>query len=235
MHTITQRLETIQEHMVQACQRAGRSPHEVQLMAVSKRQSSSAVSEAIEAGQLLFGENRVQEAKEKQPTVSMPAGVQPQWHMIGPLQKNKIKYIGELFHMVQTVDTLTLAQAIGARMQAEQRQMPILLQVNVGGEAQKNGMTAEALEEQVRHIAQIPGVRIQGLMTVPPYLEDPQQVRPYFRALYTLANHVQQMRLPGVAMETLSMGMSHDFHVAIEEGATMVRVGSALFGERRVA
>ncbi|MEG3641294.1 YggS family pyridoxal phosphate-dependent enzyme [Magnetococcus sp. PR-3] len=232
METITQRLEQIQERIITACQRVGRSPQEIQLMAVSKRKPAQAIEEALQAGHLLFGENRVQEAREKLPAVQIPAEATPQWHLIGPLQKNKVKYIGGLFHMVQTVDTLELAEAIDKRMGQEQRNMPILLQVNVGGEVQKSGMAPDDLEAVVTAIAPLQGVTVKGLMTVPPFAEDPEQVRPYFRALRTLATHVKQMRLPGVHMDELSMGMSHDFHVAIEEGATMVRVGSALFGAR---
>nr|CRH07640.1 conserved protein of unknown function [Candidatus Magnetococcus massalia] len=229
---IVENLARIQTRLEAACERAGRAADEVALIAVSKRKPAEDVLSALQAGQLLFGENRVQEAREKIPTVGQPDGKVPQWHLIGSLQKNKVKYLPGLVQMVQTIDSVELAQALGQRMVAADGVMPILVQVNVGGEEQKNGLAPDDLEEVVSAIAEVEGVELQGLMTVPPIAEDPEKVRPYFRALRLLSEHITRMRLPGVTMRHLSMGMSHDFEVAIEEGATMVRVGSALFGPR---
>ncbi|MBF0172521.1 MAG: YggS family pyridoxal phosphate-dependent enzyme [Magnetococcales bacterium] len=228
MSHIVSTLATLRETMAEACQRAGRRPESVQLLAVSKTQPAGMVNQAAMAGQRMFGENRVQEAREKIPLVQQ-TGLH--WHLIGPLQRNKVKLAVQWFEMIQSVDSVDLAREIDRRM-APDRIMPILLQVNVGGEVQKSGLAPQALEPALLEIAQLPRLSVQGLMTVPPYEEDPRSTRPYFRQLANLARAMTALSIPGVSMETLSMGMSHDFEVAIEEGATMVRIGSSLFGTR---
>lgn len=214
--------------MAEACHRVGRNPDSVQLLAVSKTQIATVVDQVAMAGQKIFGENRVQEARDKMALVK-EKGLS--WHLIGPLQRNKVKVAVGLFQMIQSVDSLELAQEMDRRMPTG-KVMPILLQVNVGGEAQKSGLAPEDLENALIAMARLPSLRVQGLMTVPPFFEDPQMTRPYFRELAALSRSMAALTLPGVSMETLSMGMSHDFEVAIEEGATMVRVGSSLFGMR---
>ncbi|MBF0414850.1 MAG: YggS family pyridoxal phosphate-dependent enzyme [Magnetococcales bacterium] len=214
--------------MRQACLNVGRDPGSVQLVAVSKTHPAEMVDQVAMAGHSLFGENRVQEAREKIARVQQPG---LQWHLIGPLQRNKVKWAVQLFQMIQSVDSVELAQEINRRM-PEDRIMPVLLQVNVGGEKQKSGLHPVDLPKVAREVAQLPHLSLQGLMTVPPFTEDPQQSRPFFRTLAELARSTYAMAIPGVSMDTLSMGMSHDFEVAIEEGATLVRIGSSLFGRR---
>ncbi|MBF0369925.1 MAG: YggS family pyridoxal phosphate-dependent enzyme [Magnetococcales bacterium] len=212
--------------MVAACERSGRNPREVQLVAVSKVRPARDVNAVVEAGQLLFGENRVQEAREKIPQV---AGSGLKWHLIGPLQRNKVKYAVALFDLIQSVDSLELAREIH---QKTQRPMPVLIQVNIGREPQKHGLLPEEVEGLAREMAQLSGLQVRGLMAIPPYAPDPEAVRPYFQAITQLADHLAGLGIPEISMAERSMGMSHDYEVAIEEGATLVRVGSALFGPR---
>lgn len=226
--SIADHLARVRERMARACDRAGRDPASVRLVAVSKTHPAEAVVEAVAAGQLLFGENRVQEARDKIPLVPEVAG----WHLIGPLQSNKVKMALPLFRMIESVDSLELAREIGRRLSPGE-EMPILVQINVGGEVQKHGLAdGGGVLETLRAMGGIPGVRVRGLMTVPPYASDPEGVRPYFRQLADWARRVREAGMDGVEMAELSMGMSHDFEVAIEEGATLVRVGSAIFGAR---
>ncbi|WP_130470841.1 YggS family pyridoxal phosphate-dependent enzyme, partial [Candidatus Magnetaquicoccus inordinatus] len=191
------------------------------------------------AGQICFGENRVQEARAKQcelaetPSLLAAAGqaLPLQWHLIGPLQRNKAKLAAGIFQMIHSVDTLPLAQTLSAAlMQGES--LPILLQVNIGRESQKQGVLAEELLPLLQQVAQLPGLAVQGLMAIPPWTATAEEARPYFRALARLAQQMAAEKIAGVCMNELSMGMSQDFEVAIEEGATWVRVGSALFGAR---
>jgi len=228
MNPLSSPLHAIHDAMAEACRRVGRCPDSVQLLAVSKTQSAAIVDQAAMAGHTVFGENRVQEARDKIALVKEKGLV---WHLIGPLQRNKVKVAVGLFQMIQSVDSLELAQEIHRRMPPG-KAMPILIQVNVGGEVQKSGLAPGDLENILIAMARLPGISIQGLMTVPPLFEDPQATRPYFRALAALSRSMRALSIPGVSMDTLSMGMSHDFEVAIEEGATMVRVGSSLFGVR---
>lgn len=225
---VAHNLNTIQERILLACQRCGRDPKQVKLLAVSKTKPATAVQEAVTAGQLLFGENRVMEARDKIPLVERP---QAQWHLIGPLQRNKAKVAAKLFHMVHSIDSLALAQTLSQRCDAL-KPLPILIQVNIGQEAQKHGVAGDEVERLARSIAQLPGLVLHGLMAIPPRTEQTEQARPHFQALATLARQIEQQAITGVQMNELSMGMSHDFEIAIEEGATLVRVGSALFGKR---
>ncbi len=229
MTTIAQNLATVQARILQACTISGRPASSVRLVAVSKLHPASVVIEAAAAGHMLFGENYVQELTDKASQISDPV----QWHLIGHLQSNKVKYLPGIVSMIHTVDRLSLAQEID-RQWREKQGSPcgILVQVNVSGEATKSGTTTAEAIELVRRIAGLPFVRVRGLMTMPPFFDDPEAARPYFRELRLLAEQISSEQISGVEMTELSMGMSGDFEVAIEEGATLVRVGTAIFGER---
>ncbi|MEO5362821.1 MAG: YggS family pyridoxal phosphate-dependent enzyme [Magnetococcus sp. DMHC-8] len=237
---IAANLAAIRQRMAAACRRSGRDPQQVRLLAVSKTQPVSMVQAAVAAGQWLFGENRVMEARDKitalaQSDGSGGAAAVPlralQWHLIGPLQRNKAKVAAGLFQMIHSVDSLPLAEALAMATGAG-ASLSILLQVNVGREPQKSGVVPEEAEALARALARLPGLALCGLMAIPPQTDTAAAARSHFRALADLARHIDRQAIAGVAMTELSMGMSHDFEVAIEEGATWVRVGSALFGER---
>jgi len=221
-------LQTIRAGIEAACRRCGRDPRTVRLVAVSKTKPVSLIEEAAAAGQTLFGESYVQEFVAKSEAITLPLD----WHFIGALQSNKVKYLKGHTALIHSVDRYSLAVEIDRQWASLEEPAAILIQVNIGEEASKSGTTARELEELVRRISLLPHLRIRGLMTLPPYCDDPEEVRPYFRSLRELAQSIKTLHLPGVAMEELSMGMSHDFAVAIEEGATLVRVGTAIFGER---
>jgi len=211
-----------------ACHRAGRNPAAVRLVAVSKTKPAALIEEAAAAGQNLFGENYVQEFIDKREAIKSPV----EWHFIGALQTNKVKYLPGKVQLIHSVDRLSLAREIDRQWARIDAVADILIQLNLGMETTKAGTEEAELEALVRAAAALPRLRIRGLMALPPYLDDPEEVRPYFRRLSELATAVDALRIPGVTMAELSMGMSHDFEVAIEEGATLVRVGSAIFGER---
>lgn len=223
------RLRQVQEKIARACERAGRDPSEVTLIAVTKTIPPETVNEAIRAGVTHIGENRVQEAREKFPKIE-GAGVGR--HLIGRLQTNKARYVPGLFDWVHSLDRIELAQALGGRATREGRTIDCLVQVNVSGEETKQGVSPEQALELVAKMAEIPGIRIRGLMTMAPFTDDMRIVRPVFSGLRALAEEIEKAQIPGVTMEHLSMGMSNDYEAAIEEGATMVRVGSAIFGAR---
>ena len=248
--SVVENLAAVRERIAAAARRAGRRPEEIALMAVSKTFPPPVIREAYEAGQRLFGENRVQEFAEKATALSGLAGAE--WHMIGHLQSNKAAKAAELFSAVDSVDSLRLAEKLNAAAQALGKRLPVLVEINVGAEEAKSGV-APSFEFAVRgmgpHTSVIPAgtsdlaqlllaaaglaaLDFRGLMTIPPFTEDPQQARPYFRRLRELRDHIAARHLPGVSLDVLSMGMSHDFEVAIEEGSTCVRVGTAIFGER---
>jgi PLP dependent protein len=228
MGTVADNLSAVQERIAKAAARSGRDPEGVTLVAVTKTVPVGHIREAIEAGQRVFGENRVQEAQAK--VQELGRGVQ--WHLIGHLQRNKVKFVCDLFDVIHSVDSFPLAQDINARAARHSMVMPILIQVNIGDETTKSGVDASETLALVRRVATLPHVAVKGLMCVPPAVEIVEHARPYFVQLRTLAAQIERERLPNVAMAELSMGMSHDFEVAIEEGATMVRVGSAIFGPR---
>jgi pyridoxal phosphate enzyme (YggS family) len=207
---------------------AGRAPGAVRLVAVSKTKPAALVDEAARAGQRLFGENYVQELVEKVQQVTEPV----EWHFIGHLQSNKVKYIAGLVSMIHAVDRLSLAQEIDRQWGKLGKCCDVLVQVNISGEATKGGTTATDAAELVRAMAQLPHLRVRGLMTMPPFFDDPDGARPYFCQLREIAEHIAQLEIPGVCMDELSMGMSGDFVPAIAEGATLVRIGSAIFGSR---
>ncbi len=226
--SIRENIQRIQARIVAACARAGRDPESVRLVAVSKTQPASSIAEAAAAGQLLFGENYVQEFLDKADRVTAPVA----WHFIGGLQSNKVKYLRGKVAMIHSLDRLALAEEIDRQWAKLDRPVEVLLEVNLGQEHTKGGASETALFELARRVAEFPFLRLRGLMALPPWLDDPEEVRPYFRRLRELAGEIARLDLPGVAMTELSMGMSHDFEVAIEEGATLVRVGTAIFGER---
>jgi hypothetical protein len=226
--TIARNFEQIRNQIAAAARAAGRDPASVRLVAVSKIQPAAAVEEAARTGQTLFGENYVQELVAKAAEVTAPV----EWHFIGALQSNKVKYIAGLVTMIHSVDRLSLAQEIDRQWGRIGKVCDVLVQVNIAGEATKSGTTAADAAELVRRVAELPHLRVRGLMTMPPFFDDPVAARPYFRQLREIAGTVAAFNLPGVEMAELSMGMSGDFEVAIAEGATLVRVGSALFGER---
>lgn len=226
--SIQANLQQVRECMEAACRRAGRNPSEVRLLAVSKTKPAALIEAAAAAGQTLFGENYVQEFLDKRELIQAPV----EWHFIGALQTNKVKYLPGKVRLIHSVDRLTLAREIDRQWAKIDAVANILIQVNLGMESTKAGTEEAELEALVRAAAALPRLRIRGLMALPPYLDDPEEVRPYFRRLRELATAMDALRLPGVTMTELSMGMSHDFEVAIEEGATLVRVGSAIFGER---
>ncbi|WP_298273580.1 YggS family pyridoxal phosphate-dependent enzyme [Geobacter sp.] len=221
-------LAIIRGKIAAAARRAGRDPAEVRLVAVSKTKPAAAVEEAARAGQRLFGENYVQEFTAKAREVREEV----EWHFIGHLQSNKVKYLAGLVTMIHSVDRLSLAEEIDRQWGRLGAVCDVLVQVNIAGEATKSGTSADALVEFVRSVAARPHLRVRGLMTMPPFFDDPEAARPYFRELKRLAGIVAAGNIPGVTMAELSMGMSGDFEAAVEEGATLVRVGTALFGER---
>jgi pyridoxal phosphate enzyme (YggS family) len=220
-------IASVQQRITAACERAGREPSSVTLLAVSKNHPPEVVSEATRLGLTFFGENKVQEAKAKIPLC--PGRLR--WHMLGHLQTNKCRDAVELFEMIQSVDSLHLAEEINKRAEQASKTMPILLEVNAGGEASKFGYGPEKLLEDLPRINQLGRLEIHGLMTVPPWSPNPEKVRPIFRQLRELKTKCEEIL--GAPLQHLSMGMTGDFEVAIEEGATMVRIGTALFGERK--
>jgi PLP dependent protein len=228
MPTFSHRLERIRSRIADACARAGRDPRDITLIAVSKTKPVEAVQEAADSGVTDFGENRVQEAVTKIPVVT---GENLRWHLIGHLQSNKAKLAVEHFALVQSVDSADLAARLNRLAGEAGKILPILLQVKLGDEESKSGMDEADLVNVFRQVRELPHLRIDGLMSVPPFLDDPEEVRPFFRRLREWRDAINE-RFPETPLKELSMGMSHDFDVAIEEGATMVRVGTALFGER---
>jgi len=221
--------EKIQQRIRAACDRCDREPNSVTLLAVTKGQPPEIVRAAADLGLMLFGENKVQEAKAKIPLC--PGRLR--WHFIGHLQSNKCRDAVELFEMIQSVDSLSLAQEINQRAESAAKTMPVLLEVNVAGEASKSGWQPDRLLAELKEINAQPRIEIHGLMTVPPWSAEPEKVRPHFRRLRELKLECEQIL--GAPLPHLSMGMSGDFDVAIEEGATMVRIGTALFGPRPAA
>ena len=222
-------LKAVQQRIEAACARAGREPNSVTLIAVTKGQPPEVVCAAADLGLNLFGENKVQEAKAKMP--HCPSRLR--WHMIGHLQTNKCREVVGLFEMVQSVDSLHLAEELNRRADQAAKRMPVLLEVNAVGEASKFGCRPDQLLADLGSINALPRLEIQGLMTVPPWTLDPEKVRPVFRQMRELKERCEQ--LLGAPLPHLSMGMTGDFEVAIEEGATMVRIGTALFGARTKA
>ena len=228
MLSVAENLARVQERTQAAARRAGRAD-EVTLVAVTKSVPPERIAEAYRVGVRHFGENRVQEFEDKRPLLALPPAI---WHMVGHVQTNKARRAAELFDRVDSLDSLRLAEKLAAAARERGRGLPVLIQVHLGEEETKHGVEPGDLGPLVEQIARLDGVSLEGLMTIPPYLEPVERVRPYFRRLRELGEEIDRRRLPRVAMKELSMGMSHDFEVAIEEGATQVRLGTALFGPR---
>jgi pyridoxal phosphate enzyme (YggS family) len=230
---IAENLKKVKDKIAQAALRAGRNPQDVQLVAVSKTVSGEPIKQAIET---ILGENYIQEAREKIGEL----GKAVRWDFIGHLQRNKVSYAVDLFEVIHSIDRLSLAQALSTRA-AKQRKtvrrktVRILVQVNISGEEAKSGIDTGGVSALVRHIASLPNLTLEGLMTMPPYFTDPEKARPYFVALRKLRDTLMAELGNRINLKELSMGMSGDFEVAVEEGATLVRVGTAIFGERSYA
>ncbi|MCZ7586296.1 MAG: YggS family pyridoxal phosphate-dependent enzyme [Deltaproteobacteria bacterium] len=227
MSTIADNLKRVNDRIAAACARAGRDPEGVRLIAVSKKQPVSAIEQALAAGHRDFGENYVQEAEAKARAIAS-GGVR--WHIIGHLQRNKVRHVVPFATMIHTVDSARLADEAAKRAGEAGRRVGVLVQVNVGGEEQKSGTAEQDALALVDHVRTLDALDLRGLMTMPPFLP-PEEVRPYFAALRRLRETMESRR-PGLRLPELSMGMSGDFEAAIEEGATIVRVGTAIFGER---
>jgi hypothetical protein len=255
---IKENIARVQERIAGACRRSGRRPEDVRLVAITKTVPPEQIREAYEAGLRDFGENRVQEAKAKRPAIS---DLTVTWHMVGHLQTNKARTACELFHWVHSVDSFRLAQKIdqaarqltgepGTASSANYRtaaefpippvagrlvrgeRLPVLIEVNLGEEPAKSGARESEVVQLAEEVSRLETVEFRGLMVIPPFFENPEELRPYFRRLRDLAKKIDSRNLPNISAHELSMGMSHDFEVAIEEGATMVRVGTAIFGPR---
>ncbi len=225
---VAERLRRLQERVAEAALRVGRKPEEVRILGASKGQPLEKIREAVAAGLSLIGENYVQEAERKKEALGdLPLS----WHLIGHLQKNKAKKALALFDLIQTVDRPELVRKLSTLTEKMGRTLPVFIQVNLGYEKTKAGVLPEDLFELARLVRDLPGLELRGLMTIPPYKEDPEAVRPYFRRLRELRDDLRE-RLDLESLTELSMGMSHDFEVAVEEGATIVRLGTALFGPR---
>jgi len=221
-------IRAIREVVAEAAGRSGRSPGAVRLMAVTKTVDDDRIGEAVRAGVDIIGENYVQEAKRKLETL----GKRCEWHLIGRLQANKAKYAVRLFDMIHSVDRLELAAEIDRRAAAAGVIMKILIEVNVAGEETKSGVPIADAVNLVRAVAPLPSLSVRGLMTMPPWFDNPEEARPFFRALRELRDRILDEKIPRVEMTELSMGMTGDYAVAVEEGATIVRVGRGIFGER---
>ncbi|MEW6235226.1 MAG: YggS family pyridoxal phosphate-dependent enzyme [Candidatus Omnitrophota bacterium] len=229
MSEIRENIKRVQESIAYAAERCGRRADDILLMAVSKTCASEKVADAYGDGLRVFGENRVQEAEGK---IFALHELDIQWHLIGHLQTNKVKKALALFHLIHSVDSPKLVEALQKEADKLDRTADILLEVNLGGEETKSGADVKEFENLIQAVQSAPRVHCRGLMTIPPFLDDPEDARPFFRELRELAEkYAEDFLYPGVRME-LSMGMTHDFPVAIEEGATIVRVGTAIFGAR---
>ena len=229
---ISENIVDVRNRIASAARRAGRPPEEIVLMAVTKTHPPRQIREAYNAGLRLFGENRVQEFAGK--AQDLTDLVEADWHMIGHLQTNKAGKAAELFTAVDSVDSVKLAEKLDAAARNMGHKLGVLIEINVGGESAKSGVAPDSheLEELLRAAPRLEALEFRGLMTVPPFTDNPEEARPYFRKLRDLRDSISKRKLPTIGMNALSMGMSHDFEVAIEEGSTCVRVGTAIFGER---
>ena len=225
---ITENLEQVRRNIVEACKAVNRDPSEVTLISVSKTKPVSMLQEAYDAGSRDFGENKVQEIMDKYP--QLPSDIR--WHMIGHLQRNKVKYIVDKVALIHSVDSLRLAETIENEAAKHNVTVPILIEVNVAQEESKFGLKTEEVLSLVESIAVLPHINIKGLMTIAPYVEDPEENREIFRELKKLSVDIAAKNINNVNMSVLSMGMTGDYQVAVQEGATMVRVGTGIFGER---
>ncbi|MFR7762284.1 MAG: YggS family pyridoxal phosphate-dependent enzyme [Eubacterium sp.] len=225
---ILENIKQVEENIIKSCEKVGRDPKEVTLIAVSKTKPYTAIEEALPSGVLDYGENKVQELTEKYEI--LPKDIR--WHMIGHLQRNKVKYLVGKVELIHSVDSLRLANQIETEFAKKNEIANILIEVNMANEESKFGITSETTEQLVREISKLEHVRIKGLMTIAPYTDNPETNREYFRNMKKLSVDITEKNIDNVSMNVLSMGMTGDYQVAIEEGATMVRVGTGIFGER---
>jgi PLP dependent protein len=223
---IRENLELIRQNIEKACLRAKRDPRQVQVVAVCKDQSAKKIREVYDLGIRLLGENKTQEAEIH---MQQCADADIVWHFIGKLQKNKINKLLNIFHLIESVDGVKSLEHIHKRVDEP---VELFIEINIGEEKNKSGFTIEGLKKALPYISNLNKVVVSGLMAIPPYYEDPEKVRPYFSQLRELKNTINQMAIANLKISHLSMGMSHDYGVAVEEGATMVRIGTALFGRR---
>jgi pyridoxal phosphate enzyme (YggS family) len=229
MVNVAANYQNIRARIGEAAARVGRDPNSVKLLAAAKSQGVEAISAAIAGGVALIGENYVQEAQEKKARLSEPA----EWHMIGHLQRNKAKLAVQLFDLIESLDGIALARELDKEGRSRGKKVRVFVEVNVAGEESKSGIAKSAVASLMEGVAELSHLRIEGLMTVPPFRENLEDVRPYFRELRELKDQLNAVGLSNVELKELSMGMTHDYTVAIEEGATIVRVGTALFGPRK--
>ncbi len=225
---ILENIKQVEENIIKSCEKVGRDPKEVTLIAVSKTKPYTAIEEALPSGVLDYGENKVQELTEKYEI--LPKDIR--WHMIGHLQRNKVKYLVGKVELIHSVDSLRLANQIETEFAKKNKIANILIEVNMANEESKFGITSETTEQLVREISKLEHIRIKGLMTIAPYTDNPETNRVYFRNMKKLSVDIEEKNIDNVSMNVLSMGMTGDYQVAIEEGATMVRVGTGIFGER---
>jgi pyridoxal phosphate enzyme (YggS family) len=232
--SIAERVAAVRDRLARAAARVGRSAESVTLMAVSKTVEPERIRQAYAAGLRVFGENRVQEFQNKDKSDHLTELEGAQWHLIGHLQSNKANKAAEIFDAVDSLDSLHLAERLDRAAQAAGKVLPVLIEINVGGEEAKSGVPLDSpeLEVLLLGMAKLDQVQVRGLMAVPPLASNPEATRPFFRLLRDLRDSIAARRLPRLQMDVLSMGMSHDFEVAVEEGSTCVRVGTAIFGER---
>jgi pyridoxal phosphate enzyme (YggS family) len=227
--SLRKRLENVCRRIEAAAVASGRDPAGVRLVAVSKTIAAERIKEAIQAGVDVLGENYIQEARHK---VKDLAHLAASWHFIGHLQTNKAKYAIRLFDLIHSVDTYKLAAELDKQAKKINKIQPILIQVNVAMEASKSGVSAKEVQNLLQRISTLKNVSVRGLMTMPPFFDSPERVRPFFAKLRDLRDHIRDVAITNVSMDELSMGMTGDFEVAIEEGATLVRIGTAIFGKR---
>ena len=229
MPDVAANYRAIVEQVTQAALSIGRDPREIKILAATKAQDVTSIEAAIIAGVFLVGENYVQEASLKRNT--LPASVE--WHMIGHLQRNKAKAAVEIFDVIESLDNAQLARELHKEGRKRNTQVRAFIEINIGGEESKSGVGKAEAIELLRTISQLDYLRVEGLMTVPPFCENCEETRPYFREMRQLRDELHSLRLPNVHLKELSMGMTHDYLIAVQEGATIVRIGTALFGPRR--
>lgn len=225
---INENYEKVLNTINDVCKKCNRLTDDVSLIAVSKTKPVSALFEAYEAGARDFGENKVQELVDKYD--KLPPDIR--WHMIGHLQTNKVKYIADKVYMIHSVDSVKLAEEISKQAVKAKRIIPVLIEVNIAGEDSKFGIAKDECIDFIQSVNQLPGIAVKGLMTIPPFVENAEDNRQYFKALKQLSVDIMQKNIDNVCMDFLSMGMSGDYTVAIEEGANIIRVGTSIFGER---
>jgi pyridoxal phosphate enzyme (YggS family) len=232
--SLAEHISRVRERIAAAAQRAGRRPEEISLMAVTKTVSAQRILEAYDSGIRVLGENRIQEFAGKIKTLRNLSDAE--WHMIGHLQTNKVSKAAELFKAIDSVDSVRLARKLNAAASELGKKLPVLIEINIGGEEVKSGLAPDSaeLQELLNSAPDLSSLDFRGLMTVPPYSESPEHPRPYFRKMRELFHQIGSRKPGALHFKVLSMGMSHDFEVAIEEGATCVRIGTAIFGERKV-